>query len=317
MADVRFFAFTVNDEKLEIKGVKSFELSRESDAPCDGLRLWFTCDKALDEIYRLEMEINGRLVFNGCCDTQRETLGASGYNCFVYARSSACVLTDSEAKPDSFFSPSARAIFEKYVKDSGFSYDMPETVYSGQYMIAKGTSLFGALDGFVFAVTGKHIYVTPFNEIKLLESERTVCLNSKIISEKRVINRGDLLCGVDYKLSSEENYAHHRVSELMKRKKVAARVMKNLSSLTPIQREQLLSSIMAQANDEYVSYEVDVCGLFSAELCDRIEYSSLAFDDLGELKLSGITYLYDSNGFHTRLKLIKIADLEELSYVDE
>lgn len=65
-------------------------------------------------------------------------------------------------------------------------------------------------------------------------------LDSDIISEKRFINRGDLLLGIDYKLTGDENYAHHRVSELMKRTGVTSKVMKNLSSLTPLQREKML-----------------------------------------------------------------------------
>lgn len=51
-------------------------------------------------------------------------------------------------------------------------------------------------------------------------------LDSDIISEKRFINRGDLLLGIDYKLTGDENYAHHRVSELMKRTGVTSKVMK-------------------------------------------------------------------------------------------
>lgn len=142
-------------------------------------------------------------------------------------------------------------------------------------------------------------------------------LDSDIISEKRFINRGDLLLGIDYKLTGDENYAHHRVSELMKRTGVTSKVMKNLSSLTPLQREKMLFSAMVKANEEYVCYELDVCGLFVAELCDKIRYKSVAFGNMGTLRLKETAYIFDSKGFHTRLKLVEDRDLEEVSYVDE
>lgn len=317
MADVEFTFISVGGEKMTVDKIKSFELCRETDAPCDGLRLWLATDKALPEIHRVKMTVNGELIFNGFCDTQRETVSNDGFEGFIYARSSACVLTGIEAKPDSLYYPSARTIYEKYIKDYGFLYALPEVNYSGQYMINKGTSLFGALDGFVFGVTGKHIYINALDEIELLQSNDTVYLGENIISERKSINRGDLLCGIDYKLSSEESYAHHRESELMKRRKATARVMKNLSALTPLQRENALSSAMAQANDEYVVYDIDVSGLFVARLCDKVRYKGVIFEPSGELRIKGIDYIFDSKGYHTRLKLTEKTDLEELSYVDE
>ena len=317
MADVKFAFYSPDSKEIVIDKIKSFELLRETGAPCDGLRLWLTAYEAMGEIKRVTVTIDGVRVFNGYCDTQRETVSENGFVCFIYARSSACILTGIEAKPDSFASASARAIYEKYIAQYGFSYEIPEINYAGRYTVAKGTSLYGALDGFVFGVTGKHIYINAFDEIKLLESERVRVLDSDIISEKRLINRGDLLLGIDYKLTGDENYAHHRVSELMKRTGVTSKVMKNLSSLTPLQREKMLFSAMVKANEEYVCYELDVCGLFVAELCDKIRYKSVAFGNTGTLSLKETAYIFDSKGFHTRLKLVEDRNLEEVSYVDE
>ncbi len=317
MADVVFELYGVDDGKINIEKIKAFELTRETDAASDGLRLWFTSDRATDEVYRVRMSVDGRVVFNGYADAQRELVGSNGLEGFVYARSSACILTDIEAMPDSFYHPCSQAVYDKYISNYGFSYGLDDLFYDGQYTVGKGCSLFGALDGFVFGVTGKHIYVNASDEIRLLESNKTVKLSGDIISEKRIINRGDLLCGIDYKLSSDENYVHHRESELMKKRGVKARIMKNLSALTPLQRENALSTAMARANDGYIGFEIDVCGIFPAELCDKIEYESVVFDTSEEMRLRGISYAFDSKGYHTRLRLAVINDLEELSYVDE
>ena len=75
----------------------------------------------------------------------------------------------------------------------------------------------------------------------------------------------------------------------------------------------LVSPLFMACGDD----ELDVCGLFVAELCDKIRYKSVAFANTGTLRLKETAYIFDSKGFHTRLKLVEDRNLEEVSYVDE
>lgn len=107
MAELSFVCYTPQNEKISVDGVVSYELSKTAQAPADGLRLTFLSDKKLPCINRVLAYDGDELIFNGIADTQRQSVTSTGISCFVYARSTACILLDNEAKPYTYDSPSA------------------------------------------------------------------------------------------------------------------------------------------------------------------------------------------------------------------
>lgn len=121
MAGLIFSAYDTEEKEIAVSNVLSYELSKDEDAACHGLRLYFISKVPLPELFMLRAKNNGTIVFNGYVDTQRETSDEKGTVCFVFARSTACVLLDNEAKPQVYFKPTAEALFLSNAKGLGFS----------------------------------------------------------------------------------------------------------------------------------------------------------------------------------------------------
>ena len=52
MADLTFALYDLNDCEIELGQLKSYELCRDADAPCDSLRITFINDTTIPEAYR-------------------------------------------------------------------------------------------------------------------------------------------------------------------------------------------------------------------------------------------------------------------------
>lgn len=317
MADLRFVLYDLEENEVAIGNLLSYELCRETDAPCDGLRLNFVNDDIMPELYKIKAYIGKKCVFNGYVDTQRETVRKNSVECFLYCRSSACLLTDSEAKPFAYTSPSARALYEINI-GKNFKYNLGEVFSDITYQVSKGTSLFGMLNGFVYSVTGENIRVTPENEIVLLKTDKAVRLDkSKIVALKRIINRGGAISKIDYKINNSTDYFYHRVSKVMCDKKITASKVSNISTVPDWQRETTLKSAFSTANSDYCGWKITMCGYIDVDLTNRLIADIEVFDGYGDVVVNGVTHIFDSNGERTVIDARCVLDLEEMSYVDE
>lgn len=316
MADISFSLFDLEERKICVENVISYELCEDYDAPCDSLSLTFLSERALDEIYRVEASVDGKRVFFGFADTQREQISDNGFVCFIYARSSACLLTDSEAKPYTYFSPSAIGIFAANCNGLGFKYDLGNIYYANQYQVNKGTSKFSALQDFVYSVTGEKIRIDPYNKLTLMKTKGARTLSDGVISIKRVINRANALEKINYKVNSDKDYIYCRESDFMKKRKICSRIMKNLSSVEDWRRDRELASIMRMRNSEYHTYTITVCGFVQVELMDEIRCFDAYFESIEAVAYSVVHSL--SGGIEqTCIKAMVPFDLEEKTYVDE
>lgn len=210
MAELSFVCYTPQNEKISVDGVVSYELSKTAQAPADGLRLTFLSDKKLPCINRVLAYDGDELIFNGIADTQRQSVTSTGISCFVYARSTACILLDNEAKPYTYDSPSAIFLFNRYARDFGFKSKLPSVWCDTYYQVGKGTSCYGAINDMVYALTGKNVLVTPQNELCVLNENAVVNMEHyNVLSKKYVINRGDAYSQIDYMTDDENGYSHH------------------------------------------------------------------------------------------------------------
>lgn len=317
MADLKFVLYDLAENEVAVGRLLSYELCRETDAPCDGLRLYFINGNILPELYRVKAYIGKRCVFNGYVDTQRETMRNNSVECFLYCRSSACLLTDSEAKPFAYISPSARALYEINI-GKNFKYNLGEVFSDKTYQVSKGTSLFGVLNGFVYSVTGDNIRITPNDEIVLLKTDKAVGLDkSKIVTLKRIINRGGAISKIDYKINNSTDYIYHRISKVMSDKKIAASKVSNISTVPDWQRETTLRSAFSTANSDYCGWKITMCGYVDVDLTNRLISDIKDLDSYGDVVVNGVTHIFDSNGERTVIDARCVLDLEEMSYVDE
>lgn len=316
MADLVFTLFDLDGRVFQVNNLISYELCQDADAPCDSLSLRFLCKCALPEILSVEAKADGKRVFFGYVDTQREEKNNNGFVCFIYARSSACLLTDSEAKPKTYYSASTGGLWKANCENLGFEYALGDIYCDYPYQVSKGTSVFGALQKFVYGVTGKSIRVSPDNVVEVMKTKNRRSNMKNILSIKRIINRANALAEIRYKLNSEQDYIYRRESEFIKGRRITASVMKNLSSVEDWQRDRLLSSMMADANSEYYTYEISMLGYNQVELMDEVEIQDEHFGEVYGVAFS-IVHSLDENGEKTFVKIKKQLDLEERTYVDE
>lgn len=313
-----FVLYNLKEERIIPQNIMSYELSRDTDAPCDGLRITFAGESFLDEIYRVEVFDDDTMIFNGYADTQREQMDDEGCTVFIYARSSACVLVDNEAEPRSYYQPSLLSLFEIYAKEFGFESELEDVCCSADYLITKGTSCYDAINHFAVGVLGKSIMVDVNNKLVIPDDTRSFAINPRdVISEKRVINRGSAVSVVDYKINSDLEYNYHIKSRFMERQRINRKRKMNISTLPLWQQELTLRNIMSRACDSYNCIELVLDGSHMIPLFSHIEYDSRYQGIIRDYFISSCKIIFDSNGERTRLVLSKKTDAEVISYVAE
>lgn len=316
MAELSFKLYDVNGSCAEVDSPVSFELSRDVSAPCDGLRLSFLTEELLNEIVRVEAYLNENKIFNGLCDVQRETVLASGFSVFLYARSTACVLIDNDAVSYTYESPSARGLYIINAEPLGFTFAFDDCFCEGSYTVGRGVSCYSAVNNLVRMIKKRNIVVTPDNELTVPDGKRVIKLDcEKLLSEKRIINRASPLSRIDYKASSNSDYSYHFKSRSLDRAGVNRTKRLNLSSLPDWEKSYALNNIMTRSAFDYKSIELVSNELAFAELYSLVELDGGSFN-LESYRVKSVDYVLNDNGERMILKLFKEIDLEEIIYVD-
>lgn len=176
----------------------SYRWSGDVTAGCDGLRLHFLWDGDLPEVYRVRgFAPDGACCFFGYADQQKLTVTPGQRRGFVYARSSACLLLDNEALPIRLNAPNVDQMVHHYAAPFGFTAALPAGTAPGQYTVEKGTSCFGALQGFMQVLGAKGIFADPENRLCVYGSEAPVTLpGDQITSITAVTVPADTVCSV-------------------------------------------------------------------------------------------------------------------------
>ncbi len=314
---MRIIAETLDGKITELKNIKKAVLTQSVDAPCDSLSVEFIMDEPIDEIEKVKAYKDDKLIFNGYCDCQKASFDAYGFEMYIYARSSACVLVDNQAEPYTFNQPSALSLFTVYAKPYGFEFKMDDVCSFRKYEVSNSTSLYGAINNLASMLTGNKIRINPYNEIELLKlSEKITDLkNCKIISAKSVINRSEVISSVHFKKDLSLTYDCHAVSNTSKLNKFSRQRYVNLANLAPWQRNYKISNMFKNSFKNYKSVELVALGYIDGELFNRFSFDGKIgkFDDY---ILDEKVYSFDSNGEKTKLKLRKNIDIDEVEYVD-
>ena len=313
---MRFEFQDIQGKRFGISNVISFELTSDAGAACDGLRLSFIPTTDIDEIVSVMAYSDGALVFNGFCDDQKLVEDKSGRKCFVYARSSASLLVDNEAIPFQYTCPSARQLWLTNAKELGFACGLPEVYTENAYIVSKGTSCYGAINDFVFAVYGAPIYVTPENVLKVFElSKKVKRLESyNVVSLSRIISRSEPISAVDYKINTADSYSYHFKSEFADARGIRRRRLYNLSSIPQWQREKAAQKKIGQSLADYYSVQAVIVGACDLRLYDRVKFS-FSGDAPDEFFVYEKTVSKSASGEKTAVVLKKNIDGELINYV--
>lgn len=227
----------------------SYRWSGDVTAGCDGLRLHFLWDGDLPEVYRVRgFAPDGACCFFGYADQQKLTVTPGQRRGFVYARSSACLLLDNEALPIRLNAPNVDQMVHHYAAPFGFTVALPAGTAPGQYTVEKGTSCFGALQGFMQVLGAKGVFADPENRLCVYGSEAPVTLpGDQITSITAVTERGEAPGVYAYKIASAEPYCRRLEAGYFADKKISRRRYVNVAAYPPEQRQQVLLRKLEQA----------------------------------------------------------------------
>lgn len=299
------------------ENIYQITMTDTAEAACSSLCFRFKSKPLLSEISDVKAYDSGRLIFNGYCDCQKITADDDGYEIFIYARSSACILVDNQSEPFTFNCPSARQLWAQYARDKGFKYKLGDITCAEKYEVSSGTSCYGAINNFVSALTGNGIYISPYNEISVrtASSDLKNLDNYNILSACCVINRSEPVSVISYKREQDTDYRAHIKSRLAEEKKISRRRFVNLNSLPQWQRENTVYQKLKDCFDEYMLLEITVAGKVGDELFRRFSYSG-EIGSFTDYILTEKKYTLDESGERTKLILKKAVDIGDITYVD-
>lgn len=309
---------TVDGKKIAVDKFTELCFTQTAGVACDSLWAGFVLDNNIDEIHSAELYINYKLMFSGLCDCQKSTYDSNGFEIYFYARSTACILVDNEAEPYTYQHPSAKQLCFSLAEGMGFSNSLPDISSTNQYEITKGTSRYGAISQFVLLLTGKHINITPKNNIQLIsESSETKNLNDyDILSLTETINRSEPLSQIQFKQnSSQEKYNLHTKSMLCDSLGINRTKFINLNSLPRWQRDNTVLLQLKSSFEDYRTLEATVHGYADEALLQRFNCIT-NHKSYNNYILIERKFTCTEKGTVTKLTLKKQIDIKEITYVD-
>lgn len=307
---------TVNGRSIDVDNVTQAVLCESADAACSSLSVTFKSKSRVDEIVSVTAFIKDKKVFFGYCDCQKISADKNGFENYFYARSSACLLVDSQSKPFTFVRPTARQLYINYAREFGFKYRLGDISSNDKYEILPSTSCYGAINNFVSLIYGENIYITPDNEIVLLSPEKEAKSfdGYNIASAKAVINRSEPLSQINFKRNVSSDYNIHTKSVLAEEMALKRERYVNLSTLPRWQREYTVLKKLKKSFDEYRLLEIVLHGYCDISLYQKFDYES----EIGHFEGYIVTdkkYSFSENGEQTRLVLKKRMTIGDVTYV--
>lgn len=314
-----FELYTSQDKCIIPEEITSFELTSGISAACDGLRLNFCCSEPIGEVISVRATEENRIIFNGFADKQKISLAKNGFSGFIYARSSAALLVDNEAEPRQYNYPTAKQLCIQNAQDLGFACDLPDICCEDSYYVLKGTSRFGAINDFASMLFGAGIYVSPDNTIRAYgKSGNIKSLDEyEILNASYVMNRSEVLSGIDYKINSADKYIYHLESPFAVNNGIQRKRLLNLSSLPAWERKAKAAQKISNSLLNCYVLEISLSGIADFMPADRINVSFDRLSANGEFLVYEIIKEKNVNGEKTTLILKKEIQEALLNYVAE
>lgn len=310
-----FVLCDISGKEYKITSPESYEIVFQANAACAGLRLYFSLGKMPGEFYCVNVFDEEKHLFNGFCDLQKVTVANNLFECFVYARSSACLLVDNEALPFEYKNPTAAQLAFTNAVQYGFKLDLPNVYAQSNYIVPKGTSRFGALNNFVFAVYGMPVYADSENVLRVYEKSpqvKTISKNS-VTSFVYTTDRSGVISCVDYKAKSESGYIYHCKSKFAEKNNILHSCALNLTGLPDWQRETAVKNKIVNSLSGYYSLNIKISGNSNLKLFDCVDCTNFGID--GVFTVWEIIYSNKNGKAQTSLVLNKKLDGELVNYV--
>ncbi len=170
-------AITSKGERHSLSHPVSLTLSRDLYTPADILTavLPFSVE---EEVAFVTVHYQDEEIFRGIADEQI-VLSGENVKTKLVCRSTAALLLDNEACPQSFTDASAGLVFSRYAAPYGFTLEgESETTLKGEFRVQKGVSCYKVLEDFAAAVYGTIPYVSGSK----VSMKGAVCVGEAVLS---------------------------------------------------------------------------------------------------------------------------------------
>ena len=280
----------------------------EEDVPADSLLAVFPYTECR-ELKTVTVYNSAKAVFVGVIDEEEHIVTSKGAFLRISARSLAALLLDNEAAPQIYEHPSAKLIYERYVKDCGITAaDADDATYFGELNITKGTSRWSALRSFcnVCYSSSPRISADGRLYMKGARSNGKAVFTDRgsgiVYTELREsMKRCEELSRVNVKLENSGGYSYSvDDADAVDRGIRRERYMNAVLTATPIKCADIM--LKNGRNKAYSIKLKSPCRLLGI-LGSSAEVRSMQIGDRSGLYVSAVRFRLDSRGEYTEVEL--------------
>lgn len=309
---MRYVAQTVDGKVIDLKVPTMVKMNQSMDAPADDLTIVLPIDGKYPELKDIRAYLSDELVFYGVVDIQSLQYTASGVFLTIVARSIASYLLDNEAKPQIYYSPSLKIIYERHVEPYGFKgFTGSDKSFSTKFVTSKGMSEWSVLESFckdflrVVPIVDRGYIINATGSItnrKLLfsNSGNNIKYNSFTENNKRYKILSDI-----YVRAQKDGLYSVRINNPIATAKGIVR-KRYLNALDNTKQPAVCADIMIKSSDRE-AYEVilDCPGAVDVQIGDMAQIYDRIFGEIIGLRVKEIKYRLDSHAEITQIKLYR------------
>lgn len=302
---------TITGKTIDLGNPISVRINKSDDAPADDLYVVFCYEDFIEELKYIKVYCCDDIIFNGILDEQIVDITSSGKLFKIYARSTAALLIDNSALPQSYSNTSLEIIFNRHIKPYGFTKFVGNNkLFSKEFIVYKGMSEWDVLEKFctMFLYTKPRINSNgTINASGKFDESKNIYLNNfdgqtKYKSISKNIKRYNKISEVFVRAGKESSYSIKAVDEYAIKSGVKRRRYLNLYDNTkiPVNYAQL---VIDDANKKSSEIKVSCVGMVNTDIGCMVTIEDKLLGKLENLHISKIKYSMDAFGEVTELTM--------------
>ncbi len=302
---------TITGKTIDLGNPISVRINKSDDALADDLYVVFCYEDFIEELKYIKVYCCDDIIFNGILDEQIVDITSSGKLFKIYARSTAALLIDNSALPQSYSNTSLEIIFNRHIKPYGFTKFVGNNkLFSKEFIVYKGMSEWDVLEKFctMFLYTKPRINSNgTINASGKFDESKNVYLNNfdgqtKYKSISKNIKRYNKISEVFVRAGKESSYSIKAVDEYAIKSGVKRRRYLNLYDNTniPVNYAQ---RVIDDANKKSSEIKVSCVGMVNTDIGCMVTIEDKLLGKLENLHINKIKYSMDAFGEVTELTM--------------
>lgn len=306
---MKYEVLTIKNQTVDLGMPCSVKLNRSKDAPCDDINITFPIDKLIDEVKVIYVYNQDKLIFKGIVDQQSIEYTSSGIFLNIVARSPASYLLDNEAKPQTYYRPSLKIIFEKHIKPFGFKGFIGNgKVFSSTFVISKGMSEWDVLEKFCnnYLRIQPRVTLDEYIDASGKSTNKEIIFsnaggNLKYSSFSYKIRRHKRLSEIFVRATKNDSYSikvsdYDAINKSIKRRRY---LNATDESLTPVIAGQ---NMISNSKKDAYEFILQCPGVVDINLGDKIKINDYVLGEFRDIFVKEIIYTLNSNFEMTQIK---------------